>query len=214
MLKSKALKIVGGLSAPSKMPCPGYSIPAQMCIKGSILAKIGNTICSKCYALKGRYMFPVVLRALERRYAKLMAALANPIERIQFVSAFQTLLGGWHFFRWHDSGDLQSVEHLDLIASIARATPHTMHWLPTRELAIVRAYKEISTIPPNLIIRLSATNIGQNPLKWGGLTSTVHYMKKTAPAGFICEANTRGGKCGPCRACWNPGIQNVSYPFH
>ena len=214
MLKREAAKIVGGLSAPSKMPCPAYSIPAQMCIRGTSLAKIKGTICSKCYALKGRYGFPNVRHALEKRYARLIAALSNPIERIRFVYAFQTLLSGWNFFRWHDSGDLQSVEHLDLIVSIARATPQTMHWLPTRELGIVREYQTIGIVPKNLIIRLSSTNIGQNPIKWGGLTSTVHATIKPPPAGVICEANKRGGKCGPCRACWDPSVLNVSYPFH
>ena len=35
-----ALEIVGGLSSPSKMPCHGYSIPAQKCMTGSKLRNV------------------------------------------------------------------------------------------------------------------------------------------------------------------------------
>ena len=50
--------IVGTLSEPSKMPTYAYSIPAKYCITGSKLRMIANSTCSKCYALKGRYIFP------------------------------------------------------------------------------------------------------------------------------------------------------------
>ena len=69
--KNVALDIVGGFSAPSKMPCHGFSIPAKYCKVGSILRKVKGTACSFCYALKGRYVFPVVQNALERRFNKL-----------------------------------------------------------------------------------------------------------------------------------------------
>ena len=47
---------VGTLSAPSKMPCFSFSIPAKLCITGQKLRDVKNSICSKCYALKGRYV--------------------------------------------------------------------------------------------------------------------------------------------------------------
>ena len=59
----QALDIVGGLSAPSKMPCSSYSISATRCVTGSKLAKIEGTVCHNCYALKGNYI----------RYAKTKA---------------------------------------------------------------------------------------------------------------------------------------------
>ena len=59
---------VGGLSAPSKMPSYAWSISAKRCDMGSKLAKIEGSVCNKCYALKGRYMFGNTQRALERRY--------------------------------------------------------------------------------------------------------------------------------------------------
>ena len=62
----------GTLSNPSKMPCHGYSIPAIHCKIGSLLAKKRGTVCSNCYALKGRYVFPNVQAAMEKRFNAVM----------------------------------------------------------------------------------------------------------------------------------------------
>ena len=67
MLIKEALKNVGGLSNPSKMHCYGYSFPAETCNIGSKLRKVENSICSKCYAMKGNYVFPKVKSALYNR---------------------------------------------------------------------------------------------------------------------------------------------------
>ena len=58
---------VVSLSKPSKMPGQGYSTPAKDCITGSKLAKIVNSICSLCYAKKGRYVFTNVIAGIEKR---------------------------------------------------------------------------------------------------------------------------------------------------
>ena len=67
----KAREYVGGLSRPSKMPGWGYSIPAIYCKMGAILSKIPGAVCRFCYAKKGRYIFPVVQAAMERRFRAL-----------------------------------------------------------------------------------------------------------------------------------------------
>lgn len=71
MIINEAIEIIGGLSSPSKMPCFSYSIPAQKCITGMKLRQVAGSICSKCYALKGMYGFPVVKNALQRRFESL-----------------------------------------------------------------------------------------------------------------------------------------------
>ena len=60
-------KKIGTLSNPSKMPAFGWGISAKKCVTGVKLAKIKGTICSKCYALKGRYVFKNVFNAHEVR---------------------------------------------------------------------------------------------------------------------------------------------------
>lgn len=205
MTIAQADKLVGGLSAPSKMPCHSFSISAFECITGSRLSKIAGSVCSKCYALKGRYVFPKVQAALDRRLGVLARALADSMFRLQYIGAMALLIKRNPFFRWHDSGDLQSKAHFKLICDIARATPDTMHWLPTKEAKFVQG-----DIPANLIVRLSAPHIDQPAPASFAHTSTVVSDKAQA----TCRAFERGGKCGPCRACWDPTVKNVAYYQH
>ncbi len=205
-----ARKAVGGLSKPSKMPGSAYSIPAQACKVGSKLRDTPGSVCSNCYALKGRYMFANVQGALERR----MATLNDPA----WCANMATAINGQPWFRWHDSGDIQSVDHLAKICEVARATPNTRHWLPTREVKLVRQYVKSNAIPDNLCIRISATMIDGKPPKvatdWNRFlnTSTVHRAK--APIDYQCPAPKQGNKCDDCRACWDSNVANVSYGAH
>ena len=59
---------IGTLSNPSKMPSFAWGIPIQYCVTGSKLALVDGTICNKCYAGKGCYVFPVVKAMYEKRY--------------------------------------------------------------------------------------------------------------------------------------------------
>jgi hypothetical protein len=115
------------------------------------------------------------------------------------------------YFRWHDSGDLRSVEHLSAIVEIAKNLPDIHFWLPSKEYAIVRQSLRNLEIPSNLVIRMSAPMIGQEVFSAGIFTnaSTVGTGK-----GFQCEAYSRDGKCGPCRACWDTEIPSIDYPQH
>lgn len=202
---STANALVGGLSAPSKMPCHSFSISAFQCITGSKLRKIAGSVCSKCYALKGRYVFPNVQAALARRLGVLARALVDNEFRAEFISAMAYLVSRDPWFRWHDSGDLQSAAHFALICDIARATPNTLHWLPTKEPRFVKG-----DIPSNLIVRVSAPHIDQPAPKGSAHTSTVVSDKSKA----TCRAFERQGKCGPCRMCWDKNVANVAYYEH
>ena len=71
----KAWAIVGGLSKPGKMPGWSYGIPAKECKTGSKLREIENSVCYKCYALKGCYVFKVVQEAQYRRLASIRSPL-------------------------------------------------------------------------------------------------------------------------------------------
>ena len=119
MLVKEAERITGGLSKPGKMPEGSYNLPAAACQTGAKLREIPDTPCHKCYAFKGRYNFPNVKDALQRR----LASLNHP----QWVEAMTTLVKKKKHFRWHDSGDLQSVEHLINIYLRAKALPGIAH---------------------------------------------------------------------------------------
>lgn len=208
MLVKEAADITGGLSRPSKMPGPAYSLPAKECKMGSKLTKIAGTTCHNCYALKGRYSFPNVQNALYRR----LESLKDPLWVEAMVTQIKSSKTKW--FRWHDSGDVQSVSHLKLIAEVCRQCPDVTFWLPTREYAFVTGYMQKEAKPKNLTIRLSAHKVDTAPPSGYGLpTSTVHTHGH-APIGTECEAYKRENSCGPCRACWDVNVANVSYPKH
>jgi len=130
MLKKEATEITGGLSKPNKMPGPSINLPAAACITGAKLANVQGSTCSGCYALKGRYRFPNVKEAMHRRLAK----LHDP----RWIDAMVTLIDKQPVFRWHDSGDLQSIQHLKNIFEVCKRTPGTLHWLPTREARFLK----------------------------------------------------------------------------
>ena len=199
MLKKEASKIVGGLSNPGKMPCYSINLPATECKTGAKLAQVPGTVCYDCYALKNRYRMPVQQNAMGRR----LGALAHPL----WVQAMTALISGHKYFRWHDSGDLQSVQHLKNIFEVCKNTPGTSHWLPTREAGLMRLM-DPDVVPKNLIIRISATKVDGRAPGWWPWTSTVSTQSKT------CPAPDQGGKCRSCRTCWSRDVQNVVYAKH
>lgn len=206
---SVASLVTGTLSSPSKMPCHSYSIPASRCITGSKLRSVEGSTCSNCYACKGQYRFSNVQEALETRFQSLM----HPDWVLNMV-AMITAADKNGFFRWHDSGDLQSVEHLRNIVLVAESTPQIKHWIPTREYRIVSQYLEqYGQFPSNLTVRLSAHMVDGKAPNMGLPTSTVHSDAR--PDGsHVCPAPKQGNKCADCRACWDSKVSNVSYHIH
>jgi len=183
------------------MPGYAYNLPAWECKVGSKLAKVPGSVCHGCYALKGRYRFPNVKDAMYRR----LASITRP-------DWARTMAGDINarksrFFRWHDSGDVQSVKHLLKIFQVCRLTPDVAHWLPTREAGILSKVPA-DRVPRNLTIRLSATKVdAPAPGSWH-LTSTV------VTTGRTCPAPDQDNECKTCRACWDQSIKNVAYGKH
>ena len=191
------------------MPCFGYSIPAFMCVTGSKLMKVKGSVCSICYARKGRYIFKTVQEAMIKR----AESLSNPL----WVEAMVTLIKSKRnqtYFRWHDSGDLQSTGHLCKIVEVALRLPNITFWLPTREYGIISSYiNERGGFPDNLTVRLSSFMLDGKPptavaTRLGVVTSGV------LEEGASCPAPKQGSKCLDCRACWDKNIPNVNYKKH
>ena len=212
---NKLEEAIGGFSNPSKMPGFAWSIPAQGCVTGAKLAKVKGSVCNKCYALKGRYAFPNVQKALKRReqiwngtprdqWPKMMAdAIHHKYHRIDDPAD--------RVFRWFDSGDIRSVVMLEQIVEIANMLPDIRFWLPTREAGFVHTWHELGGIcPTNLTIRLSAPMVDGPAAKWWPFTSTVVSEKANA----TCPAPAQGNKCLDCRACWDRSVRNVAYKAH
>jgi hypothetical protein len=212
MTLTELQKEVGSLSQPSKMPCHGYSIPAKACNVGSKLREITNSVCSKCYALKNRYAFNNVQSAMNKRLASLSRNVDKWERNLTELINRKEKSG---YFRWHDSGDLQSKEHLTAINNIAKSLSHIKFWLPTRERSLVGSWTAQNKLNSNLTIRLSASIIGT-----GLISPTVgNYTINTSSVGwdkskFHCPAPKQGNACGSCRACWDREIPNTNYHLH
>ena len=200
MKVKEAAAITGSMTRTSKMPGLSYSLPAWECKTGSKLRKIKNSVCSMCYALKGNYTRYKAIKAAQ--YVRL-ASLSNEL----WTAAIVTQIKRQKYFRWHDAGDVQDLQHLNKIYEVCRLTPGTRHWMPTRE---AWTKKWIERAPSNLVIRFSGTMIDQEAVKSWPHTSTV----TTAPGSRTCPAPDNAGKCGSCRSCWNPEVKNIAYGKH
>ena len=200
MKTSEALKIIGGsLSKPSKMPGWSIGLPAKECKTGGKLQAVKGSVCYDCYALKGCYVFKVVQDAQYRR----LRAIKDP----RWVTAMAHLINSKKpdVFRWHDSGDVQDLDHLQKIYSVCRSTPSKRHWLPTREAWIK---DHLTDKPNNLVIRFSAPMVDQRaPESWPNSSEVV-------TSGANCPSSQQGNQCLDCRKCWNPEIKTISYGKH
>ena len=204
-------KKIGTLSNPSKMPSYAWGISAKDCKTGSKLAEVKGTICNKCYANKGCYVFKVVQDAhkfrleaiLEPQWVDYMAEL--------ITQKYKNLDKSRLYHRWFDSGDIQSFAHLMKIFEVCELTPHINHWLATREYQLINQLDE-KDVPNNLCLRVSAIKVDSPPPKFWKWTSGVHKDKPAV--GRECPAPKQNGECGSCRACWSREVKQVSYKEH
>ena len=111
------------------MPGFAYSTPAHECKTGTKLRAIGLTAFALTVTRyeRGRYRFQNVKDAQYKRFR----ALTHPL----WVEAMAAQINSKKVkhFRWHDSGDVQNLDHLNKIYEVCRLTPDVKHWMPTRE---------------------------------------------------------------------------------
>ena len=108
MKVKEAEAITHTLSKPGKMPGWAYSTPAHECKTGTKLRAVAGSVCANCYAYeRGRYRFQNVKDAQYKRFA----ALKHPLWAT--AMALQINSKKVKYFRWHDSGDVQNLDHLN-----------------------------------------------------------------------------------------------------
>jgi hypothetical protein len=202
-LREEITSRIGPLGKPSKMPGYAWGISSKHCITGSKLALIEGTPCSICYALRQRYKFPSVVNAQSRRFRGWMED-----KDWKGLMAIAIRLTNKPFFRWFDSGDLQSVKMLEDIVWLAKETPTVNFWLPTQERTMV---KEVNADIRNLTIRVSHTKL--NVTINQGLSSSVGDTVDESGV-HVCPSQQQNNKCGTCRACWDKNVNHVRYLAH
>lgn len=199
---------IGHLSKTHKMPCPSWSLSAFDC--SSV-----DPICLKiCYARRHHYNFKVVKDALSKN--KMIYYNKNWVDSmVLYINEVKNL----SYFRWFDSGDLPNIILFEKICEIAKRCPNTKFWLPTRAKDILLAYFEannkvkLNILIPNLIIRISAKDIGHNPDYLLAEYLGVKVSSVDNTNGFQCPSHKNEGQCGSCRVCWST-VKEVSYKLH
>lgn len=199
MRLAEAKKITGSLTRTTKMPGLSYSLPAWECKTGSKLRKVKGSVCASCYALKGYY---TMYKSVKTAQYKRLAAIKEPL----WVEAMAYQINHYRerWFRWHDAGDVQDLDHLNKIFSVCRLTKATHHWLPTREAWIKRYLKKS---PDNLVIRFSPAMINQENSSWDNSSMVV-------TSNATCPASKQDGQCLDCRKCWNKNVRIIKYLKH
>lgn len=221
----QAKSIVTVTKGNSKILGSTFSTSPFACKTGSRLQNIEGSTCHKCYAVKLAKLYPSALVSWDNNLDSFKTHLKNDkldlwceavAYQINHWAEYKKKrnLKGANYHRWFSSGDLDSLEMLEAIIYIAKLTPNTKHWLPTRERGILRQFKnKLGVIPENLTIRVSDTKIDQqNTTNLGFVSSSVH--KDGAAKGFECPAYKNNGNCGDCSACWDKKVENVSYKLH
>ena len=193
----EAKEITGSLTRTSKMPGLSYSLPAWECKTGSKLRKVKGSVCASCYALKGNYTRYKAIKAAQ--YVRLKS-----LQDSRWIEAMTAQVKRSEYFRWHDAGDVQDLQHLNKIFEVCRQTPDTKHWMPTREAWIK---DHLDSKPDNLVIRFSPPMMDQRNDTWPNSSMVVE-------TGATCPAPAQGGKCGSCRQCWDGDVKVVSYGKH
>jgi len=222
---------VGVFGQTSKMPGKSYGLPAAACHRGSLLAANPDSMChpARCYAKRNFYAsWTPVIKNRESH----LEAVKHPRWADAMVVPMTRYLGEDDVFRWHDSGDIQGVDHLAKICDVARRTPWLLHWLPTHEPYMVLEYLNgpmHGTVPDNLTIRLSADVVGKPAgppslvaeLRRHGVTTSTVHLDLGAPVQVSdrrrdvveCRSYLRDHQCKSCRACWSRDVASVSYPL-
>ena len=199
-MKVKDAKLItGSLTRTSKMPGLSYSLPAWECKTGSKLRKVKGSVCASCYALKGNYTRYKAIKAAQ--YVRLKS-----LQDSRWIEAMTAQVKRSEYFRWHDAGDVQDLDHLNKIYEVCRQTPDTKHWMPTREAWIK---DHLTDKPDNLVIRFSAPMVNQRaPESWPNSSMVVDKGFHT------CPAPAQDNECRDCRQCWDPKVKVISYGKH
>jgi hypothetical protein len=196
------------LSNTSKMPGLSWSTEAFVTCPGARENGLAVAACKVCYARKGFYRMSNVKAT---RYHN-MEDWKHP----GWVEAMVKEVDNHRWFRWFDSGDMYDIRLARKILAVMQRTPHTNHWLPTRQYKFVKFHDILRLMNEldNVVVRLSSDSVTGETIDYPEISpyNSVIASEDDQVAGFLCEASKRGGKCGDCRACWSKEVATVTYP--
>tara|TARA_R110000737_G_scaffold128902_1_gene161340 strand:+ start:164 stop:763 length:600 start_codon:yes stop_codon:yes gene_type:complete len=123
-----------------------FSLPAYKTITGKTVCPFAKDCIKYCYAQKGNYRYPSVVKGLNNRYN-----LSQTDEFIPQMNATIILERPTHV-RIHDSGDFYSIKYLNKWVTIAKQNKDVIFYAYTKS---IKFFTEGLTVPKNLKIIFS-----------------------------------------------------------
>ena len=199
------------LSKTSSMPNPSWSQTAGPSYCGAYRGG-KRSVCKSCYAGKGRFTFPNVRGANERRYEWFHSA---PREVVVHTLAGE--YAGQRLARAFVSGDFCHPPCVHVWRDVVKTTgAGTSWWFPTRVWLKEEYHQPLMDLNalPNVVVRLSNEKVDE-PVpeevreKLGISTvSTVYEDKKYSCPKQVSHTNcTNAG----CERCWDGNVKETTY---
>lgn len=123
-----------------------FSLPAYKTINNKTVCPFAKDCIKYCYAQKGNYRYPSVIKGLNNRYI-----LSQTDDFIPMMNATITLERPTHV-RIHDSGDFYSIKYLNKWVEIANNNKDVIFYAYTKSIPF---FKKNLDIPNNLKIIFS-----------------------------------------------------------
>ena len=136
----------------NKMRILNFSLPAYKTITGRTVCPFAKDCIKYCYAQKGNYKYPSVIKGLNNRYE-----LSKTADFVPQMNATIILQRPTHV-RIHDSGDFYSIEYLLKWVDIANTNKEVIFYAYTKSIPFFKGTfqgKPIISIPKNLKIIFS-----------------------------------------------------------
>tara|TARA_R110000751_G_scaffold177673_2_gene283988 strand:+ start:888 stop:1487 length:600 start_codon:yes stop_codon:yes gene_type:complete len=133
-------------SIENNMRVMNFSLPAYKTITGKTVCPFAKDCIKYCYAQKGNYKYPSVIKGLNNRYN-----LSQTDEFIPQMNATIVLERPTHV-RIHDSGDFYSIKYLAKWVSIAKQNKEVIFYAYTKS---IKFFTEGLTVPTNLKVIFS-----------------------------------------------------------
>jgi len=115
-------------SIENKMRVMNFSLPAYKTITGKTVCPFAKDCIKYCYAQKGNYRYPSVIKGLNNRYE-----LSKTDEFIPKMNATIILERPTHV-RIHDSGDFYSIDYLNKWVTIANDNKEVIFYAYTKSI--------------------------------------------------------------------------------
>ena len=115
-------------SIENKMRVMNFSLPAYKTITGKTVCPFAKDCIKYCYAQKGNYKYPSVIKGLNNRYE-----LSKTDEFVPKMNATIILERPTHV-RIHDSGDFYSPQYLNKWVQIAKDNTNVIFYAYTKSI--------------------------------------------------------------------------------